>query len=366
MEYTQELKDTLATAFNEALRRRHEFVTLEHVLLALLDDPNGSRILKACGGDLKILRTDLEAFFEGNMRPLPMDVEQDPQQTLAFQRVFQRAVMHVQSSGKNVMDSSNLLVAFFREQDSYAVYLLQKQGITRLDVVRFISHGISKVPGESENPGEETTVPGRPEENQKSPLESYAVNLNAEAAAGRIDPLIGRDAEIERTLQILCRRRKNNPIFVGDPGVGKTAIAEGLALRIHEGKVPEILKDAVVFSLDLGGLLAGTKFRGDFEERLKGVLNELKKKPNAILFIDEIHTVVGAGATQDGSMDAANLIKPALQSGQLRCIGSTTHKDYKASIEKDHALARRFQKIVIKEPSIEETYQILRGVADPL
>ena len=364
MEYTQELKDTLATAFNEALRRRHEFVTLEHVLYALLDDPKGNKIIRACGGDVRTLKADLEAFFETNMQPLPEGVEQDPQQTLAFQRVFQRAVMHVQSSGKNLMDSSNLFVAFFREPDSYAVYLLQKQGITRLDVVRFISHGIAKVPQEGEPVGEDgAPAPGgRNEEAQKNPLESFAVNLNAEATAGRIDPLIGRDLEIERTVQVLCRRRKNNPLLVGEPGVGKTAIAEGLALRIINKQVPEILESSVIYSLDMGGLLAGTKFRGDFEERLKGVLNELKKRPNAILFIDEIHTVVGAGATQDGSMDAANLIKPALQSGQLRCIGSTTHKDYKASIEKDHALARRFQKITVKEPSVEETYQILKGL----
>jgi ATP-dependent Clp protease ATP-binding subunit ClpA len=364
MEYSQELKDTLASAFNEALKRRHEFVTLEHVLYALLDDPNGSRIIKACGGDLDGLRGDLDKFFESNMAPLPEGVEQDPQQTLAFQRVFQRAVMHVQSSGKNVMDSSNLLVAFFREHDSYAVYLLQKQGISRLDVVRYISHGIAKVPQEGDAPFEATgsATEGKAEEASKSPLESFAANLNVEAAAGRIDPLIGRDKEIERTLQVLCRRRKNNPIFVGDPGVGKTAIAEGLALRIHEGKVPDILKDAIIYSLDMGALLAGTKFRGDFEERLKGVLNELKKHPDAILFIDEIHTVVGAGATQDGSLDAANLIKPALQSGELRCIGSTTHKDYKASIEKDHALARRFQKITVREPTIDETFLILKGL----
>lgn len=365
MEYSQELKDTLASAFNEALKRRHEFVTLEHVLYALLDDPNGAKIIKACGGELDGLRADLDRFFETNMQPLPEGVEQDPQQTLAFQRVFQRAVMHVQSSGRNVMDSSNLLVAFFREHDSYAVYLLQKQGISRLDVVRFISHGIAKVPQEGDSPFDASGTPpeaGKGEEPGKSPLEAFAVNLNEQAAEGRIDPLIGRDKEIERTLQVLCRRRKNNPIFVGDPGVGKTAIAEGLALRIHDGKVPEILKDATIFSLDMGALLAGTKFRGDFEERLKGVLTDLKKHEDGILFIDEIHTVVGAGATQDGSLDAANLIKPALQNGDLRCIGSTTHQDYKSSIEKDHALARRFQKITVREPTIDETFQILKGL----
>ncbi|MEM9115277.1 MAG: ATP-dependent Clp protease ATP-binding subunit ClpA, partial [Myxococcota bacterium] len=365
MDYSQELKDTLATAFNEALKRRHEYVTLEHVLFALLDDPKVGKIIKACGGALDQLRSDLDAFFEANMTPLPEGVEQDPQQTLAFQRVFQRAVMHVQSSAKSVMESSNLFVAFFREHDSYAVYLLQKQGISRLDVVRYISHGISKVPQDNANPGqsfEETSDQAAGEESAKSPLESFTTDLNEMAAQGKIDPLIGRDGEIERTLQVLCRRRKNNPIFVGEPGVGKTALAEGLALRIHDGDVPELLKDAVVYALDMGGLLAGTKFRGDFEERLKGVLNALKKEPHAILFVDEIHTVVGAGATQDGSLDAANLIKPALQNGELRCIGSTTHKDFKSSIEKDHALARRFQKINVKEPSIEETVAILQGL----
>jgi len=365
MEYSQELKDTLATAFNEAVRRRHEYVTLEHVLYALVSDPKVAKIIRACGGNLDHLRTDLDAFFDANMTPLPEGVDQDPQQTLAFQRVFQRAVMHVQSSGKSVMDSPNLFVAFFREHDSYAVYLLQKQGITRLDVVRFISHGIAKVPQE---PSEGMASNGDAgdvkvgEEAQKSPLELFATNLNQLAVEGRIDPLIGRDTEIERTLQVLCRRRKNNPIFVGEPGVGKTALAEGLALRIHEGTVPDLLKDAVVYSLDMGALLAGTKFRGDFEERLKGVLTEIKKQPHAILFVDEIHTVVGAGATQDGSLDAANLIKPALQNGELRCIGSTTHKDFKSSIEKDHALARRFQKITVKEPSIDETFEILKGL----
>ena len=363
MDYSQELKDTLATAFNEALKRRHEFVTLEHVLYALLEDPHGRRILIACGGDLVNLREDLEEFFEHNMTALAEGLEQDPQQTLAFQRVFQRAVMHVQSSGKSVMDSTNLLVAFFRETDSFAVHLMQKQGISRLDVVRYISHGIAKVtPSEStEQIFEEGSAPPR-EEKERNPLEAFASNLVQMAAEGRIDPLIGREKEIERTLQILCRRRKNNPIFVGDPGVGKTALAEGLALRIHEEKVPEILKNAQIFSLDMGAMLAGTKFRGDFEERLKGLLNDLKKEPNAILFIDEIHTVVGAGATQDGSLDAANLIKPALQNGELRCMGSTTHKDFKASIEKDHALARRFQKITVKEPTIPETIEILRGL----
>jgi ATP-dependent Clp protease ATP-binding subunit ClpA len=368
MEYTQALKDTLSHAFNDAARRRHEFVTLEHVLLALLDDPSTSKIIKACGGDMNALRADLEKFFDVNVEPLPEDVTADPQQTLAFQRVFQRAVMHVHSSGKTQMDSSNLLVAFYRERDSYAVYLLEKQGVTRLDVVRYISHGIAKVPQDGSDHAFDDSQPEgahpRAEGDApiKNPLEAFCTHLNKEAAEGRIDPLIGREKEIERTLQVLCRRRKNNPLLVGDPGVGKTAIAEGLALRVHHKEVPEILDDSQIFSLDMGALLAGTKFRGDFEERLKAVLAELKKIKGAILFIDEIHTVVGAGATQDGSMDAANLIKPALQNGELRCIGSTTHKDYKSSIEKDHALARRFQKIQINEPSVDETYQILKGL----
>ncbi len=364
MEYSQELKDTLATAFNEAHRRRHEFVTLEHVLYALLDDPNVKRIIKVCGGNIEELRQDLETFFDTNMTALPEGVEQDPQQTLSFQRVFQRAVMHVQSSGRDVMDSHNLFVAFFRETDSFAVHLVQKQNISRLDVVRYISHGIAKVPQEGENGFEDNASSNTSEksEEERSPLQKHATNLVAQAAAGKIDPLIGREKELERCLQVLCRRRKNNPIFVGDPGVGKTALAEGLALRIHKGEVPEILKDAVIYSMDMGSLLAGTKFRGDFEERLKGVVSDLKKIPGAILFIDEIHTVVGAGATQDGSLDASNLIKPALQNGELKCIGSTTHKDYKSSIEKDHALARRFQKIPVKEPTVEETVQILKGL----
>jgi len=273
--------------------------------------------------------------------------------------------MHVHSAGKDRLDSSNLLVAFYRERDSYAVYLLERQNVTRLDVVRYISHGIAKVPQGEESHGFEDTVPtpGEPDgEPKKSPLEQFTVNLNDQAEAGRIDPLIGRHKEIERTIQVLCRRRKNNPIYVGDPGVGKTALAEGLALRIHEASVPEVLKDSTIYSLDMGSLIAGTKFRGEFEERLKAVVNQLKEMEHAILFIDEIHTVVGAGATHDSSLDASNLLKPSLQNGELRCIGSTTHKDFKSSIEKDHALARRFQKIPVKEPTVDETHQILKGL----
>ncbi len=364
MEYTDELKQTLTRAFNEAAERRHEFVTLEHVLHALLDDKNGRRVLEACGGDLPKLKADLEKFFEDSVEQLPPERDAEPEQTIAFQRVFQRALMHVHSAGRTRLDSTNLLVAFYRERDSHAVYLLEAQGITRLDVVRFLSHGITKVPQAEEHGfGEHPTDPDEAGgESRKSPLEQFAEDLVKRAADGRIDPLIGRKGEVERIIQVLCRRRKNNPILVGDPGVGKTAIVEGLALAIHEGKVPEVLKDARVFALDMGSLIAGTKFRGEFEERLKGVISELKKIDNAILFIDEIHTVVGAGATHDSSLDASNLLKPGLSNGDLRVIGSTTHKDYKSSIEKDHALARRFQKIQVDEPSIEEAHLILRGL----
>jgi len=366
MEYSQELKDTLTAAYNETAARRHEFVTLEHVLYALCRDKNAKQIVEACGGKPEEIRTELEKFFDESMEQVPRGRDYDPEQTVAFQRVFQRAVMHVHSAGKNKLDSSNLLVALYRERDSYAVYLLEKQGVTRLDVVRYISHGITKVPQDEEKQGfEETTggeSEGAKEEKAKNPLELYCSNLNKEAAAGRIDPLVGREKEVERTIQILCRRKKNNPIFVGDPGVGKTAIVEGLALKVHNKDVPDVLMDATIFSLDMGALIAGTKFRGEFEERLKGVMKEIKKVKGAVLFIDEIHTVVGAGATHDGSLDASNLLKPALQSGDLRCIGSTTHKEFKSSIEKDHALARRFQKIQVDEPTVDETFQILKGL----
>jgi ATP-dependent Clp protease ATP-binding subunit ClpA len=366
MEYTQELKDTLTAAYNETATRRHEFVTLEHVLYALCRDKNAKKIIEACGGKPEEIRAELEKFFDESMEQVPRGRDYDPEQTVAFQRVFQRAVMHVHSAGKNKLDSSNLLVALYRERDSYAVYLLEKQGVTRLDVVRFISHGIAKVSQEEEKHGfEETSAPegeGGKEDKGKNPLEAFCSNLNKEAAAGRIDPLVGREKEVERTIQILCRRKKNNPIFVGDPGVGKTAIVEGLALKVVNKEVPEVLLDATIFSLDMGSLIAGTKFRGEFEERLKAVVKEIKKVKGAILFIDEIHTVVGAGATHDGSLDASNLLKPALQSGELRCIGSTTHKEFKSSIEKDHALARRFQKIQVDEPTVDETFQILKGL----
>ncbi len=365
MEYTQELKDTLTAAYQETATRRHEYVTLEHVLHALCRDRNAKKIIEACGGKTEEIRGELEKFFDESLEQVPKGRDYDPEQTIAFQRVFQRAVMHVHSAGKNKLDSSNLLVALFRERDSYAVYLLEKQGVTRLDVVRYISHGITKVPESEERASpEEAGAAGEDgkEERGKNPLELFCTNLNKEAEAGRIDPLIGREKEVERTIQVLCRRRKNNPIFVGDPGVGKTAIVEGLALKIHNKEVPEVLLDATIFTLDMGSLIAGTKFRGEFEERLKAVVKEIKKVKGAIMFIDEIHTVVGAGATHDGSLDASNLLKPALQSGELRCIGSTTHKEYKSSIEKDHALARRFQKIQVEEPSIDETVLILKGL----
>jgi ATP-dependent Clp protease ATP-binding subunit ClpA len=365
MEYTQELKDALTAAYNETAARRHEYVTLEHVLYALCADRAVKKIVEACGGKPQEIRADLEKFFDESLAQVPRGKDYDPEQTIAFQRVFQRAVMHVHSASKNKLDTSNLLVALFRERDSYAVYLLEKQGVTRLDVVRYISHGITKVPSEEERAGDDAAPgedgDGKPEKG-KNPLELFCTNLNLEATAGRIDPLVGREKELERTIQILCRRKKNNPIFVGDPGVGKTAIAEGLALKITKKEVPSVLDGATIYSLDMGSLIAGTKFRGEFEERLKAVVKEIKKVPNAIMFIDEIHTVVGAGSTHDGSLDASNLLKPALQSGELRCIGSTTHKEFKSSIEKDHALARRFQKIQVDEPTVDETVLILKGL----
>ena len=365
---SKELEGTLNVALKEAKRRRHEYVCLEHLLYALLQDKDASGALLNCGGDIDRLRKSLEEFFNGQLQKLPDGIDQDPQQTLSFHRVLQRAVIHAQSAEKKEINGGNLLIAMFREPDSYAVYLLEEQGITRFDVVNYVSHGISKIAT-----GEEWSQPEQGEEEQNEeegkpgrrvkPLEAFAVNLVAKAQQGNIDPLIGRDDEIERTIHVLCRRRKNNPIYVGDPGVGKTAIAEGLALKIHRGEVPDALKDAVIYSLDMGALLAGTKFRGDFEARLKGVLTGLKKQKNAILFIDEIHTLVGAGATSGGSMDASNILKPALASGELKCIGSSTYHDYKSYFERDRALARRFQKIEVPEPSIDEAYKILQGLS---
>jgi ATP-dependent Clp protease ATP-binding subunit ClpA len=335
---------------------------LEHLLYALLQDKDASRAIINCGGDIDRLRKSLDEFFNGQMDALPEGVDQEPHQTLGFHRILQRAVIHAQSAEKKEINGGNLLIAMFREPDSYAVYLLEEQGITRFDVVNYVSHGISKTaaeePAQTEEEQGEEEKPGK----RQNPLKAFAVDLVEKARQGNIDPLIGRDDEIERTIHVLCRRRKNNPIYVGDPGVGKTALAEGLALKIHAGEVPETLKTAIIYSLDMGALLAGTKFRGDFEARLKGVLTGLKKQPNSILFIDEIHTIVGAGATSGGSMDASNILKPALASGELRCIGSTTYHDYKSYFERDRALARRFQKIEIPEPSQEEAFKILEGL----
>ena len=360
---SKELEGTLNTALKEAKSRRHEYVCLEHLLYALLQDKDASGAIINCGGDIDRLRKGLEEFFQTHLETLPGGSDHQPQQTLSFHRVLQRAVIHAQSAEKKEINGGNLLIAMFREPDSYAVYLLQEQGITRFDLVNYISHGISKIAAAEEWPQseEEQSEEEKPDRRVK-PLEAFAVNLVAKAKQGNIDPLIGRDDEIERTIHVLCRRRKNNPIYVGDPGVGKTALAEGLALKIHHGEVPDVLKDAVIYALDMGALLAGTKFRGDFEARLKGVLAGLKKLPNSILFIDEIHTIVGAGATSGGSMDASNILKPALASGELKCIGSTTYHDYKSYFERDRALARRFQRIEVPEPSQDEAYKILEGL----
>jgi len=361
--FTKELKATLGLAFAEAKRRRHEFVCVEHLLFALLQDKDANSAIVQCGGDTAKLKKGLEDFFTTHLEALGEGLEREPQETIGFHRVLQRAVIHAQSAEKKDINGGNLLVAIFREPDSYAVYLLEEQGITRFDVVNYVSHGISKTAvGEEEMaPPAEAAEEERPSP-ARNPLEAFTLNLVKQAREGKIDPLIGRENEIERTIHVLCRRRKNNPIYVGDPGVGKTAIAEGLALKIHKGEVPAALKNAVIYALDMGAVLAGTKFRGDFEARLKGVLNALKKRANAVLFIDEIHTIVGAGATSGGSLDASNILKPALASGELRCIGSTTYHDYKSYFERDRALARRFQKIEVSEPTLEESYQILTGL----
>jgi ATP-dependent Clp protease ATP-binding subunit ClpA len=359
---TRELEETLNRAFNEAVTRQHEFLTLEHVLLALLQDKTARDVIRHCGGDIRKLQRELELFLAEKLERLPDNVDRLPEQTPAFQRVFERAHLQAQGSGQELIDGSNILAAIYQERRSFAVYLLERQGVKRLDVLRYISHGVSKIEldGEKEqvapHPDNEEDVPVR------DPLAAFTTNLIERAAEGRIDPLIGRASELTRTIQVLCRRRKNNPIYVGDPGVGKTAIAEGLALKIQQGNVPDILKDAEFYMLDMGALLAGTKYRGEFEQRLKAVITVLKQKPNVILFIDEIHTIVGAGAVSGGSMDASNILKPALASGEIRCIGSTTYPEYKASFERDRALARRFQKIEIGEPSIADTIQILQGL----
>ena len=358
----RELEDTLSAAFHDAKDKRHEFITVEHLLLALLDNSEARSVLAACGANFEGIRKNLSAFIE-ETTPLLSDTlpDLDTQPTLGFQRVLQRAVFHVQSSGKNEVTGANVLVAIFSEQESQAVYILQQHGIERIDTVNYISHGISKM-SEGDEQGETSVDTEAHEETDDSPLVKYTVNLNAEADKGLIDPLVGRDSEVERVVQILSRRRKNNPLLVGEAGVGKTAIAEGLAKLIIEGSVPDVISESVVYSLDLGALLAGTKYRGDFEKRLKSLLNEIKDKPEAILFIDEIHTIIGAGAASGGSMDASNLLKPLLSSGQIRCIGSTTFQEFRGIFEKDRALARRFQKVDVLEPSIEDTYSILKGL----
>ena len=363
---SKELEFTLNAAFKQARDRRHEYMTVEHLLLCLLDNPSAAKVLRACGADAERLRREVARFIDETTPLIGPKDSRETQPTLGFQRVLQRAVFHVQSAGRKEVTGANVLVALFSEQDSQAIYLLNQQDVTRLDVVNYIAHGISKVPGEdpdaqSGHHGEADD--GRAEDKDNaSPLDSFASNLNELARQGRIDPLIGRDQELERTAQILCRRRKNNPLLVGEAGVGKTAIAEGLAKKIVDAEVPEVLLSAVVYALDLGALVAGTKYRGDFEKRLKAVIAELKAKPHAILFIDEIHTIIGAGAASGGVMDASNLIKPVLASGDLRCIGSTTYQEYRGIFEKDRALARRFQKIDINEPSVDETYAILKGL----
>ena len=361
---SKHLEFTLNQAFKNARSKRHEYMTVEHLLLALLDNEAAQEVLNHCGADMQRLKNDLARFIEDTTPVLPDDgIDRDTTPTLGFQRVLQRAVFHVQSSGKTEVTGANVLVAIFSEQESHAVYLLKQQNISRLDVVNFISHGISKITNDEPdiNQGNAENIASG-ETAQEDPLQAYAVNLNLQAKEGRTDPLIGRLQEVERVAQVLVRRRKNNPLLVGESGVGKTAIAEGLAKKIVDGDVPDVLADGVVYSLDMGALLAGTKYRGDFEKRFKGLLAALKKKPGSILFIDEIHTIIGAGAASGGVMDASNLLKPLLTSGELRCIGSTTYEEYRGIFDKDKALSRRFQKIDVLEPSVEDTYKILRGL----
>jgi ATP-dependent Clp protease ATP-binding subunit ClpA len=359
---SKELEFTLNLAFKEAREKNHEFMTVEHLLYALLGNPSAVEVLRACGGNLEQLKQDVGIFLEETTPKLSEDDTRETQPTLGFQRVLQRAVFHVQSSDKTEVTGANVLVAIFSEQESQAVYFLNKLNITRLDVVNYISHGISKVYDQPEENTENSEETETADSTAKQPLETFAVNLNEQAAQGKIDPLIGRRAEIHRTIQILCRRRKNNPLFVGEAGVGKTALAEGLAKMIVDGDVPNVLLNCTLYALDLGALVAGTKYRGDFEKRFKAVLNQLRKEEGSILFIDEVHTIIGAGAASGGVMDASNLMKPMLASGELKCIGSTTFQEYRGIFEKDHALTRRFQKVDINEPSVEETIDILKGL----
>ncbi len=365
--FSQEVQITFSLAVREAQRRHHEYLTTEHVLYAMLFEENGQELIRNCGGDLEVLRDALEEFFTEHLESVEDEETAVPEQTVGLQRVLQRTVVHMHAAGKKQIVVGDVLAAILEEQNSHAAHFLLDQGVSRLDVLNFITHGVSKVAGDTSPEQPEPRREEAPKEAPKStpsrnPLEMYTVNLVERARQGKIDPLVGRRDELERTVQVLCRRRKNNPIYVGDPGVGKTAIAEGLALMIYRDEVPEVLKGFDVFTLDMGALLAGTKFRGDFEERLKAVLGALEKKPQSILFIDEIHTIVGAGATSGGSLDASNLLKPVLASGELRCIGSTTFEEYKNLFDKDRALSRRFQKIDILEPSVEETIEILNGL----
>ncbi|MBV8535140.1 MAG: AAA family ATPase, partial [Alphaproteobacteria bacterium] len=371
---SRNLEQSLHRALANANDRRHEYATLEHLLLALIDDQDAIAVLRACGVDLDRLRRDITHYLDHDLAGLVTRGGGEAKPTAGFQRVLQRAAIHVQSSGREEVTGANVLVAMFSERESHAVYFLQEQDMSRLDAVNYISHGVAKVPGRSETrrvrgsdeeTPETTRASGNTERSSKKnqeALAAYCVNLNKKAAGGRIDPLIGREPEVERTIQILCRRYKNNPLYVGDPGVGKTAIAEGLARKIVKGEVPEVLTNAVIYALDMGSLLAGTRYRGDFEERIKSVLTELQAIDGAILFIDEIHTVIGAGATSGGAMDASNLLKPSLSNGSLRCIGSTTYKEYRNYFEKDRALVRRFQKIDVNEPTVEDSVKILRGL----
>lgn len=363
--FARELEQSLHNALGEASKRRHEYATLEHLLMALIDDEHASKVMTACGVNRDELKATVKHYLDNELGALVADSATDPTPTSGFQRVVQRAILHVQTSGRDDVTGANVLVALFSERESYAVYFLQQQDMSRLDAVTYISHGVGKGDAEPEARevgGTEEKTEAKPGDKKESALSQFTVNLNDKAKAGKVDPLIGRMAEVDRTVQILCRRSKNNPLYVGDPGVGKTAIAEGLARKIIEGDVPEVLKPAVIYSLDMGSLLAGTRYRGDFEERLKSVVNELEKLPDAILFIDEIHTVIGAGATSGGAMDASNLLKPALSSGAIRCIGSTTYKEFRNHFEKDRALLRRFQKIDVNEPTIEDTIKIIAGL----
>ncbi len=369
--FARELEHTLHNALAEASRRHHEYATLEHLLFALIGDSHASAVMKACGVDVEELAGQVTLYLDTELNSLKADGNVEPSPTAGFQRVVQRAILHVQSSGRDEVTGANVLVALFSERESHAVYFLQQQDMTRLDAVSFISHGVAKsgaseprlAKGADKSEEEREARPEKPQsKGNESALKQFTVDLNEKSKAGKVDPLIGRMAEVDRTIQILCRRSKNNPLYVGDPGVGKTAIAEGLARKIVEGQVPDVLKEAVIYSLDMGALLAGTRYRGDFEERLKNVVNELEKLPNAVLFIDEIHTVIGAGATSGGAMDASNLLKPALSSGAIRCIGSTTYKEFRNHFEKDRALLRRFQKIDVVEPTVEDTIKILSGL----